>query len=569
MNKFPIPQTALEQHTAVLGKTGSGKTSTSKLIVEHVVADGDRVCVLDPIKSDWWGLTSSVDGKKAGLPFHILGGPRGHVPLHSSAGRAIGEIVASGALPLSILDMADFEPGGLQRFFVDFAPALLKKMRGVLYLVIEEAHEFAPKERSGIGAENLAIHWAKKLATAGRSKGIRLIVATQRTQSLHNALLGSCDTMIVHRLTAPADQEPVKKWLKANATKEVMEKVDGSLSSQPTGTAWICSGEAKVFAQVQFPRISTYDNSATPTKDSGVQQVKTAPVDHALLRSIIGEAIKEAEENDPKVLKAEIARLTREVNQKPKPTPTPTQATSDAVVAAAEEHGYQRGYSEGHAQGVYAGRNQCMTAARIVFDDLPVIHETRSVPPTPITPAVKAKPSAPPSTSDGTLTGPQRRVLESLGFWVGLGIEQPTRTQVGVAAGYSPSSGGFANLLGTLRALGMIEYPASGHICLTIEGSKNCLNGDDRSALDRAMSILSGPQRKVLGAIVERGTPMERHSLGKLTGYSPTSGGFANLLGSLRSIGLIDYPTTGYVVAADWLLSSQVWKERDGEHTHG
>ena len=222
---LPIPAAALDHHLAFLGKTGSGKTSTAKLAVEQIVArrPDARVCVLDPIKSDWWGLTSSADGKKPGLPFYILGGPRGHVPLHESAGKVIGELVASGALPLSIIDMADFEPGGLQKFFNDFAPALMQRMRGVVYLVIEEAHEFAPKERSGIGAENMAIHWAKKLATAGRSKGIRMMVVTQRTQALHNALLGSCDTMIAHRLTAPADQEPVKKWLKANVSKEIFE----------------------------------------------------------------------------------------------------------------------------------------------------------------------------------------------------------------------------------------------------------------------------------------------------------------------------------------------------------
>src|SRR6266404_1313800 len=239
-----IPPGVLTQHVAILGKTGSGKTSTAKLCVEQVVASGARVCILDPIKSDWWGLTSSADGKRPGLPFQILGGDHGHAPLHASAGKAIGEVVASGALPLSIIDMADFEGCDHARFFVDFARTLFKRNRGVVYLVIEEAHIFAPKERSGIGAENLSIHWAKMLATGSRTKGIRLIVATQRTQALHNAVLGSCDTMIACRMTAPADQEPVVKWLKANTDRQTTEKVAASLSSLKTGTGWLCSGEA-------------------------------------------------------------------------------------------------------------------------------------------------------------------------------------------------------------------------------------------------------------------------------------------------------------------------------------
>jgi hypothetical protein len=309
-----IPNSITSQHVAVLGKTGSGKTSTAKLLVEQVVAEGARVCVLDPIKSDWWGMTSSADGRRPGLPFHILGGPRGHVPLHSSAGKAIAEIVANGALPLSIVDMADFEPGGQAKFFVDFAPTLLRKMRGVVYLVIEEAHLFAPKERSGIGAENLSIHWAKTLATAGRSKGVRLVVVTQRTQALHNALLGSCDTLIAHRLTAPADQEPVLKWLKANTTKEVLERVSSELASLKTGDAWICSGEARIFTSVHFGRISTYDNTATPTGDGDTREVKTAAVDQEKLRAIIGDAVEQAKADDPKELRKRIAELERQVS---------------------------------------------------------------------------------------------------------------------------------------------------------------------------------------------------------------------------------------------------------------
>lgn len=359
---YKIPEAVLAQHQAVLGKTGSGKTSTEKLIVEQVVAAGFRVCILDPIKSDWWGVTSSADGKKPGLPFKILGGPHGHVPLHDSAGKAIGQLVGSGKLPLSIIDMADFGPGGLQKFFVDFAPALMKSAKGVLYLVIEEAHEFAPKEKAGFGAETMSIHWAKKLATAGRSKGIRLIVATQRTQSLHNAVLGSCETIIAHRLTTPADQRPVLDWLKANTNKEIFAKVEGSISSLPTGTGWIVSGEAKIFEMKAFPKFKTYDNAATPESDEHHIEVKTAPVDQDELRSIIGDAVAEAEANDPKALKAKIAKLEKEMSIKPPSVEAPKMDIK--ALEDAERSGYQRGYIVGEANGNNEAIANFATAAR-------------------------------------------------------------------------------------------------------------------------------------------------------------------------------------------------------------
>lgn len=337
-----IPAQALQQHLAILGKTGSGKTSTAKLAVEQVAGEDARVIVLDPIKSDWWGLTSSADGKRPGLPFHILGGPHGHVPLHAAAGKAIGELVGRGDLRQAIIDMADFEPGGQLRFFVDFAPALLRSMRGVVYLVIEEAHLFAPKERSGMGSEQLAIHWAKTIATAGRSKGIRLMVLSQRTQALHNAVLGSCDTLIAHRFTAPADQEPVLKWLKANVDAEVYREVAESLSSLRTGEGWICSGEAQIFERRQFPRIHTYDNSATPTDDEHRAEVATAPVDREALRAILGAAVKEAEGDDPKALRARIAELEAELEHRD----GLPEEVGNAFLEEAEQRGYARGRAE-------------------------------------------------------------------------------------------------------------------------------------------------------------------------------------------------------------------------------
>lgn len=331
--KSIIPDKALEGHIAAVGMTGSGKTSTSKLIVEHVVSTGARVCIIDPLKSDWWGLISSADGKRPGLPFHILGGPRGHVPLHPTSGKAIGEIVGNGSLRHSILDMADFEPGEPNRFFIDFAGALFRHARGVVYLVVEEAHEFAPKERAGIGNENMALHWVKRIATAARSKGIRLIVCTQRTQKLHNDLLSSCDTILAHRVRFPADQTPIADWMKARYPEQATE-VKGTLATLKTGEAWVCTADD--VRRVQFPKIHTFDNSATPTHDAESVDVKTAPVDQDALRAIIGDAVKEAEANDPKALKRRIADLEKQLAAKPAAQADP--AAVDRAVAARDVH---------------------------------------------------------------------------------------------------------------------------------------------------------------------------------------------------------------------------------------
>ena len=357
--KNAIPDAILKKHTAIFGMTGSGKSSTSKLLVEQVVADNCRVCILDPTKSDHWGLTSSKSGKGPGLPFQILGGPHGHVPLHAGAGAPIAELVASGKLPLSIIDMQDFGPGGLQKFFNDFAPTLLRKMRGVLYLLIEEAHEFAPKEKSEVRGESMAIYYAKKLATAGRSKGLRLIVASQRVQALHNAVIGSCETLIVHRMTAPADQEPVTKWLKgAVKDKAIREQIEESMPGLADGEGWICSGAAKILERVQFPRIHTFDNSATPEDDAHLADVVMAKVDVAQLRTLIGGAVDEAAANDPVTLKKQIADLQRKVAEQQRELAKPKELAMDVQMLERErKKSHDNGVREGikEAQRAMAG----------------------------------------------------------------------------------------------------------------------------------------------------------------------------------------------------------------------
>jgi hypothetical protein len=591
-NAHYLPTEILAQHVAVLGKTGSGKTSTAKLAIEQVVAEGARVCVLDPIKSDWWGLTSSANGKHAGLPFHILGGPHGHVPLHSAAGKAIADVVATGTLPLSIIDMADFEPGGQARFFVDFAPTLLRKMRGVVYLVIEEAHLFAPKERSGIGAENLSIHWAKTMATAGRSKGVRLVLVTQRTQALHNALLGSCDTLIAHRLTAPADQKPVVQWLQANTSKEVLEQVAGSLASLKTGEAWVCSGEARLFERMAFGRISTYDNTATPTGDAAVRDVKTAPVDEEKLRAIIGAAVDQAKADDPRELRKQVlelkqqveqagkqsaqTQLTRQVNNRPVLTDADrallekvatriTEAASlhheDLVLAIERLKSALSLVNGEYVAKVIETTERAQRQMQAVFEATRVVQLfTKLATATPAAaPQVPPPPRAerpPPARHDRRaavegVDAYQSDVLRALAQLQALGLSNPPKLHAAALANKSIRSSTWDSKVADLNKRGLVRYGTGGTLSITPEGL--ALVGDQpqvsgRELLDGYRNILSDYQNALLSPLLKHPTqPFTREEWAAAAGKSRTSSTFDNEAASMVALGVVEIPGPGTV----------------------
>lgn len=584
MSKLPIPEAALSDHTAVLGMTGSGKTSTAKLIVEHVVEEGARVCIIDPIKSDWWGITASADGKKPGLPFVILGGPHFHAKLTPYDGKVVGELVASKKLPLSIIDMSEFESAGdMQRFFVDFASTLFRKTRGVLYLVVEEAHEFAPKERAGVGHENLALYWMKKLATGSRTKGIRLVVNSQRVQALHNAVLGSCLTMIGHRLTAPADQEPVIKWVKANlALKEEQQAVMASLAFLEDGEAWLCRGGKNGFAKkMQFPRISTFDNTATPDDDEVERRVETAPVDRIELAKLLGKTSDELAARDPDKLLSRVADLEGQLSASQReaeglarsdaPAETISTGIAQEDLDLAKEEAHIAGFNEGIEQGriivglvkekldqldgAFTGSYEEMNRALEKYLDTNT--EPRTIPPPSPRIAVPApqpkkaiQHQASPDPRNGRILDPRDvRVLNSLAFWEKIGIKEPSRAQVAFVSGYAPGTGNFQNILGSLRTAGEISYPKPGTVRLE---SNRGIAMSVTEAREKIRSVLDDRELRVFDALRKLGGHTKRDAIAEASGYQPGTGNFQNILGRLRTLQIIDYPALGEAKITDW-----------------
>ena len=62
-NKAEIfPEEAFRNHIGILGRTGSGKTTTAKGFAESLIDAGRRICVIDPT-GVWWGLRLLADGR--------------------------------------------------------------------------------------------------------------------------------------------------------------------------------------------------------------------------------------------------------------------------------------------------------------------------------------------------------------------------------------------------------------------------------------------------------------------------------------------------------------------------
>jgi Mn-dependent DtxR family transcriptional regulator len=139
-------------------------------------------------------------------------------------------------------------------------------------------------------------------------------------------------------------------------------------------------------------------------------------------------------------------------------------------------------------------------------------------------------------------------------WWHAAHIPEPTRLQVAMVARYTVN-GHFNNLVGGLRTKGLVDYPSSGGVMLTDEGRKVARQPDGELTRDeliqRTLSVLrTSALQKIFTTIVEHGRAMSREELAAATNYT-VNGHFNNMVGSLRSMGVIEYPSKGGVQLAE------------------
>jgi hypothetical protein len=561
-----IPEAALQQHIAVLGKNGSGKTYAAKVaIVEPLLEQHRLTVVVDPTGA-WWGLRSSRDGKGAGFSVLVLGGDHADLPLTPNGGAAVARLVTEQRVSL-VADTSLMGVGERTRWFIDFAETLFRTSKSPVHLVLDEAHNFAPQGGGAVKDPMLGkmLHAANQLAAGGRLRGIRLTMITQRPQKLHKDMLTSADALIAMRVLHPLDRGAVKDWIDGCGDPAKGKEVLDSLASLQRGEGWVWYPEAKpgFLERMKFPAIKTFDSSATPAHGEARATPKgAATIDLTEIRAALADAVKEAEANDPKILRARIVQLEREAAKTP-------------VAAPPDEKLLDEWWGKGHASGMatardtYLGRfQQAIDAAVKIRDQLAKDLNPPGAVPRPA-PAQIARPAHKQAqrelntqvtrTMDG-LTSPQQRVLDALAWWESIGVDGPDKGQVGFIAGYRVGKnvgGTFGNILGQLRSTGLIGYPAPNAATLTAEGRKIArqpAEAPTTEALQRAIhDRLDSPESRVLSALIDAyPEDLTKQECGARSGYTVgenVGGTFGNILGRLRSLGLIEYPSPGRVVA--------------------
>lgn len=320
--RLPVPAAILQQHTVILGKTRSGKSSVMRLLVESLLDRQEPVCIIDP-KGDHWGIKLAADGKRPGYPVVIFGGEHADIPITEHAGASVAELFATGNRPC-LIDLGGWMVQPRTRFWIDFASALFRCTKGTRWLAVDEVHNFAPKGKIFDPDAGKALHWMNRLASEGLGKGLALIFASQRPQKVHNDTLTSAETLIAMRVLHPSDRGAVADWIKGCGDASG-DTVLASLAQLARGEGWVWSPEIGFGpTRVAFPLFRTYDSFRAQSVAETKRLTGWAEVDLDDVRARFADAIAEAAANDPATLKRTIADLRRQLAARPQPAPLVT-----------------------------------------------------------------------------------------------------------------------------------------------------------------------------------------------------------------------------------------------------
>jgi len=558
-----LPIEAATQTFAFIARKGAGKTYTAGKLVELLLEADVQVTVLDTV-GNWYGLRLSADGKESGFDVPVIGGLRGDIPLEATGGQLIADVVVDSGRSM-VLDLSQFSLADRKRFATAFGQRLWIRKKGEahpapLHMVIEESQLIVPQKVDGNTAPMVGIY--EEIIRLGRNYGIGVSMISQRPQSVNKDVLNQTECLFVGQVNGAQERKALKEWI----THQGMDvHLVDELPSLPIGTFYVWSPQwLQILKKVEILPKKTADTSATPKVGGKQVRRELKPLDLKELQQQLAATIERATQEDPRALRAKVAELQRLLQHAHgKETRVEVPVIKDAQITRLEKVAAR---FETLATTLADARTEVVNALKAATVQPSGLHgrsaNPRSGGGAPGRPVV-SRPVVPQARRDAGvrrrepaegLTAPEQRILDSIAWWKAAGIEQPSREQVAFGARYSVN-GHFNNVLGTLRIKGFLDYPKGNHVALTAAGEAAANRPDTvatyQELVERAMSVLRDePSRRIFDRVVKSGQVLTREELAEAAGYT-VNGHFNNVLGRLRTLGLITYPAGNHVALGE------------------
>jgi len=99
---------------------------------------------------------------------------------------------------------------------INYVSGVEKKKMPLVWLFIDEAHEFLPLDENIISTDALV-----QILREGRQPGISLVLATQQPGKIHTDVMTQSDIVLAHRVTAKPDVAALNSMMQSYLTNSI------------------------------------------------------------------------------------------------------------------------------------------------------------------------------------------------------------------------------------------------------------------------------------------------------------------------------------------------------------
>lgn len=557
-----LPLEFVTQTQAILARKRVGKSYTASVQAEEMLKAKQQVLVID-YTGAWWGLRAGRDAKPdGGYPIHVFGGDHADVPLEERA----GEVIATAAVKerfSAILDLSHFRKGEALRFLAPFLETLYRLNRDALHLFADECDAYAPQRTFAV-EDARTLGAMNDIVRRGGIRGIGCTLISQRPAVINKDILTMCGVLTALRISHPKDIAPVRDWIELHDEGGQADEMIKSLPSLPIGTCWVWApgwpDEVGIFKRVKVRERETFDSGATPKPGQSIKTPKVLrPVDLEKLGASIKQTAEQARENDPKALRAELAKLRGELEQlRRQPAATKVERVEVPVLPDAQIRAVEKVVARLEAEGTKQRESgeTLLSEAREMRASIgrasvkpPVIQR----PPAP-QPAARPVPRREVVSGEGGISRRQQRMLDAAATLETLGASV-SRESVCAWIGVHPRGGSVGEELKALSDAGMVVVE-QGRITLTDAGRAAATQLDPAGAIESAKSGLSPRQTRIFDIVTAAyPEPVAREAIAAQMGIHPRGGSFGEDIGRLAGRGLVE-SSRGTVRAKDFLFGA-------------